>query len=147
MGSMDRASPSLGNVTYDLFTCMPILRSAPARPARSTFVDLSHDNNSGQTYTINQVTGLSYSTSTYPDLERGGKARRGGGRALTIPCLLGVSVPHERSLALSNPEPLQPRHTRATGCAGERGASDGFVLSPDHPARSELARQGWPRDG
>jgi len=52
-----------------------------------TFVDLSHDNNSGQTYTINQVTGLSYSTSTYPDLERGGQARRGGGRALTIPCL------------------------------------------------------------
>ncbi len=54
---------------------------------RSSFVDLSHDNNSGQTYTINQVTGLSYSTSTYPDLERGGQARRGGGWTLTIPCL------------------------------------------------------------
>jgi len=44
---------------HDLFTCMPILRSAPARPTRSTFLDLSHDNNSGQTYAVNQVTGLS----------------------------------------------------------------------------------------
>ncbi len=50
-------------------------------------MDLSHDNNSGQTYTINEVTGLSYSTSTYPDLKRGGQASRGGGRTLTIPCL------------------------------------------------------------
>jgi len=56
-------------IGHDPFTCMPILGSAPARPTRSTFVDLSHDNNSGQTYAINQVTGLSYSTSTYPDLD------------------------------------------------------------------------------
>src|SRR5271157_19229 len=65
-------------IGHDLFTCMPILRSAPARSTRSTFLDLSRDNNAGQTYAINQVTGLSYSTSTYPDLERGGQASRGG---------------------------------------------------------------------
>jgi hypothetical protein len=45
-------------------------------------------------------------------------------------------VPHDRSLARSNPESLQPRQPRAPRCAGERGASYGFVLSPGHPARS-----------
>src|SRR5271165_4231067 len=100
---------------------------------RSALPNCSHDDYSRRTYAALQLGGPSCSTR-YDDPSRSGAcavACASSCRPDTDDSLLTeVRLPHERSLAPSNPKRLQPRHAKAARCAGERGGIDGFGLAP-----------------